>query len=360
MNDRFWIDVLSGADGSVGGTLLRGLLRLAEPGYAIGSRLRNFAYDSGWLPSHSLGCPVISVGNITTGGTGKTPTVAWLVKLCQSLGVKPGILSRGYRSLDGAANDEKRLLDELCPGIPHVQNRDRVAGGTALLRENACEMVILDDGFQHQRLKRDVNLVLIDALNPWGYGHLLPRGLLRESLSGLSRADLVLITRCDLASLSEVEQIESTLHRWIDLPPLKTKFVPTGLVNRNRDSCTWKEIAGEKVGAFCGIGNPEGFRQTLQSVGIPLEAGQLRSFPDHYHYTEKDIDHMASWAKTNQFHLLLTTRKDLVKIPQTMLGNCPLWGVDIGLKFVDPDSEIVIKNLIGSLQSSVINQLQVR
>src|SRR5690606_8255127 len=136
--------------------------------YGAAVQWRNFAFDRGWYRVHRAGVPVISVGNLTTGGTGKTPLVAWLVHQLEQLGASPAILSRGYRSVDSHANDEKLVLDRLCPGVPHIQNPDRVAGARAALADGVCNLLVLDDGFQHRRLHRDLDLVLIDALNPWG------------------------------------------------------------------------------------------------------------------------------------------------------------------------------------------------
>ncbi|MBM4074852.1 MAG: tetraacyldisaccharide 4'-kinase, partial [Planctomycetes bacterium] len=168
--------VMSGTRTDLLARMMRPGLRLASWAYGSAMIARNFAYDWNLLRSHRVDAPVVSIGNITTGGTGKTPLAAWIVQVVQSFGGRPGILSRGYRSLTPSkngervdlGNDEKRVLDRLCPGVPHIQRIDRVEAAKELIDAHGCNVVILDDGFQHRRLERDLNLVLIDALRPWG------------------------------------------------------------------------------------------------------------------------------------------------------------------------------------------------
>ena len=185
--------------------MARGGLGLVSLGYRIVIALRNVLFDCGLRKPRRVAVPVISVGNLTTGGTGKTPVVALIVELLVQLERRPAIISRGYRSVDGEANDEKRVLERLCPGIPHEQNRSRFQAAESLLQKSARDIIVMDDGFQHRQLHRDFDIVLIDATNPFGYGSLLPRGLLREPLSALRRADLVLITRADMEDQRNAE-----------------------------------------------------------------------------------------------------------------------------------------------------------
>jgi tetraacyldisaccharide 4'-kinase len=172
---------------------------------------RNRLFDWGWKRTHQADVPVVSVGNITTGGTGKTPLVAFLANWFQDQGQKPAILSRGYRAVDGGPNDEKLVLDLLCPGIMHLQNPDRVASARHAVTAQQVQVLVLDDGFQHRRLARDLDLVLIDATCPWGYGAVLPRGLLREPRSGMKRADLAIITRADQVSEADRRRIQDEI-----------------------------------------------------------------------------------------------------------------------------------------------------
>ncbi|MFG0335481.1 MAG: tetraacyldisaccharide 4'-kinase [Maioricimonas sp. JB049] len=281
--------------------------------------------------------PVISVGNLTTGGTGKTPTVAWLVQWLKEQGARPGILSRGYRSLDGEENDEKRLLDALCPGVPHLQDPDRVTSARRAVADEGCTALVLDDGYQHRRLARDLDIVLIDCLNPWGYGRLLPRGLLREPRSSLRRAGVILLTRAGHCDAARREQTCQEIARHTTAPVLATAFEPTGFVNAAGDRLPADGLMDRRVAAFCGIGNPSGFRRTLTGMGLPVGEERLRIFPDHYHYTGRDMALLSQWGEELQADLLVTTRKDLVKLSGTRIGRCPVWAVDIELRFLgDP------------------------
>src|SRR5687768_14020692 len=174
-SEQFAHDLMSGRLRGVGPSLLRALLRAAELPYAGAMRIRNKLYDAGLCKAHELDVPVISVGNITAGGTGKTPVVRWLVTQLRSRGMAPAVLMRGYRRGSQRSSDEQALLAEALafPGEPTVVHAeaDRVAGGRKVLRENHVSTLVLDDGFQHRRLARDFDLVLIDATQPFGYGH---------------------------------------------------------------------------------------------------------------------------------------------------------------------------------------------
>ena len=333
--DRFALEVLSGTRRGPLAALLRAGLSLAEPLYGLGVRFRNVAYDRGWKSIDRAKVPVISVGNLTTGGTGKTPTVAWLVQWLAGQGGRPGILSRGYRSLDGEENDEKRLLDALCPGVPHLQNPDRVASARRAVDDEGCTVLVLDDGFQHRRLGRELDLVLIDCLNPWGYGHLLPRGLLREPLRGLGRAGVVLLTRADQCDAGRRDALRQEVARYTSAPVVATAFQPTGFVNAAGDRLPADGLMDRRVAAFCGIGNPAGFRRTLTGLGLPVGKDRLHVFPDHYHYTGRDLARLGHWGDELQTDVLVTTRKDLVKLSDVRIGRFPVWAVEIELGILD-------------------------
>lgn len=323
-----FLNIISGRRRGLIADCVRGALALCAPVYGLGVRLRNRRLN---LPDRTFaaGVPVISVGNLTTGGTGKTPVVAWIVNRLRDTGCRPAILSRGYRSLDGSANDEKLLLDRLCPGVPHVQNPDRVAGAREATG-GGSEVLVLDDGFQHRRLRRDVDVVLIDALNPWGYGHLLPRGLLREPKQGLRRASMVLITRADLIEAPALDDLRRKVARYTSAPILDSAFRPTSLVEATGTTTPLTDLRNRGVLAFCGIGNPEGFRCTLAALNARLGAASLLTFPDHHHYTAADLARIAARARTAGAQLLVTTEKDLVKLP-AMIGGLPVRAVRIGL-----------------------------
>ena len=310
--------------------LLRGLLRVASWSYRCGVAFRNSLFDFGVKPSHAAPVPVISVGNLTTGGTGKTPVAAMLVRMLKEAGHRPGIISRGYRELADGGNDEARVLGLLCPGTPHVQNRDRVLAARQVVQchdapSDGCTVIIADDAFQHRRLKRDLDIVLIDALNPWGHDALLPRGLLREPVSGLRRADIVILTRADLvdesarAGIWKVVEANNQVAARVEL-----SFAPAGLVDKAGHQ---HAVDNSGVLAFCGIGNPEGFRKTLASAGIPIR--KFVAFPDHHHYDQSDVQHLAEAAEKLGATALVTTLKDLVKIQSDWIGSAMLLALNI-------------------------------
>ncbi len=340
MNANDWLDIVTGKNRDWYASLARLGLDMASVPYGIVTELRNRAYSMGVVPVRGVSAPVISIGNLTVGGTGKTPTVAWMVHQLQELGMRPGILSRGYRSLNDEENDEKRLLDCLCPGVPHIQQPDRFAGAMKLLSETTANVIVLDDGFQHRRLHRDLDLVLIDSLQPWGLNYLLPRGMLRERAAGLSRADLILLTRSQLVSEGMIQKLRKQIARWTPAPVLRTRFEPTGLIDGAGNRFPLEVLQERVPYAFCGIGNPDGFRATLQPfVSLPPE--RFQAFPDHFHYNSFDLLRLQKQAQQQGADVLLTTRKDLVKVPVPGQGAMPCWGLEIELVFEDDPVELL-------------------
>ncbi len=323
-------DLITGRSRGPLADVARGGLAFASLFSGAVVRARNAAFDVGVLRAHQAPAPVVSVGNLTTGGTGKTPIVAAIVEWFTSHGVRPAILSRGYRPHAGAMNDEKLVLDQLCPGVPHLQGANRVESAAVACRQYGAQVLVLDDGCQHRRLARDLDLVLIDALDPWGSDRLLPRGLLRESHSALRRADAVILTRADLCPPEQKARIIDEIRRFgPDEPPIEAAFRPTGLINAAAEQAEVDSLAG--VAAFCGIGNPDGFCRTLADAGLKHVA--FRAFRDHHHYSTADLDDLARWAAQQNAAALVTTQKDLVKIAQTRLGDLPLWALAVRAQF---------------------------
>jgi len=316
MDERWFLNLIAGRP-VPGGWLLRPVLRVASWGYGAAIRFRNLLFDRGLRKAGGPYVPVISVGNLTTGGTGKTPVVAWVVEQLQTQGRKPGIISRGYRALEDGHNDEARVLELLCPGVPHVQNRDRITAARQIVEQHGCDAIVADDAFQHRRLRRGLDVVLIDATNPWGYGALLPRGLLREPRSGLRRAGQIIVTRADQVSDAALDQIWSEVRRWRpDAPRIEIMFEPAGLVASGGVSVDMATLAGGPVVGFCGIGNPDSFRLTLESLHLTIAAFQ--AFPDHHHYSQADMQRLTDLSRSHTIPgaapVLLTTLKDLVKL----------------------------------------------
>jgi tetraacyldisaccharide 4'-kinase len=310
--------------------LARGLLSLASVPYRAGVAIRNHAFDRGWKAAHRAEIPVVSIGNITLGGTGKTPMVEWVARWFRTRGFRVAILSRGYGQQEGL-NDEGRVLEENLPDVPHLQGRDRVALARVAVEELESQVLVLDDGFQHRRLARDLDIVLLDALDPFGLGRMFPRGLLREPVGSLRRAGVVVLSRADLVNAERRDAIRARVGRWIDPARwAEARHAPLDLIDSEARSEPLAALAGKRIAAFCGIGNPEGFRRTLEGLGASV-AG-FRAFPDHHAYTSADVADLCSWAREIGADLALTTQKDLVKLRAGSLGAVPLRALRIGLE----------------------------
>ena len=279
---------------------------LAVP-YGTVTRLRARAYEIGLLKSKRLDARVISVGNLTVGGTGKTPMVLWIAARLLDEGKKTGILTRGYHGTtgpNGATSDEVRLLkarlgDRIAMGV----GADRYARGSELVAAG-IEWFVLDDGFQHLQLARDVDVVLIDAMNPFGGGRLLPAGFLREPKTALRRADIIVITRSGRAPA-----VEAAVRRETDAPIFYARpWLDSVWLVADDAQVEIKDARRRKWFAFCGIGNPAAFVSDLREWGFQI-CGP-RFFRDHHRYTQSEIDELAGQARTAGADALLCTEKD--------------------------------------------------
>ena len=295
---------------------------------------RNRAFDRGRRSVFRAAVPVVSVGNLTLGGTGKTPCVEWLARYFRTREVRVALLSRGYGS-SGGRNDEAMVLEENLPDVPHLQGADRAALAAVAVEELEAELLVLDDGFQHRRLHRDLDVVLIDATCPPTRDYLFPRGTLREPASSLRRAGAIVLTRCDQVPPAEVDALRAWLaERWPQIPVATTCHRPTELVGIDGASAPVESLAGAVVGGFCGIGNPMGFRRTLESLGATI--ADFHAFPDHHAYTRNDVEALTRWAETRpKDAAIATTQKDWVKLRVADLAGRQLWAVRIGLHFRD-------------------------
>ncbi len=292
------------------------LLRLPSSLYGALVRARRAAYDRGWLESRRAGVPVICAGNLSAGGTGKTPMVAWLVRALAQRGFRPGILSRGYGAAADGRNDEALLLERSCPSVPHVQSPDRVAGARELV-SRGVDAIVLDDGFQHRRLARDLDLVLVDATRPWGLPAqggaapvraLLPRGLLREPPSSLARADALVITRSDALAPHALAQLERELHALAPACPiLLARHRALRLVDETGAEHALERLRGAEIALASSIGNPQALRRSVEELGARVLAEGR--FPDHHRYTREEAAALNEGGRT-----LVTTTKDAVKL----------------------------------------------
>jgi tetraacyldisaccharide 4'-kinase len=305
--------------------------------------LRNLAYSRGWARCHRVGVPIVSVGNLTVGGTGKTPCVEYIARFFREQAVQVAILSRGYGTAAGS-NDEALLLQSNLPDVPHLQGADRVGLARIAVDELGSEVLVLDDGFQHRRLARDLDLVLIDATAPFGYGHLLPRGLLREPVSSLKRAELILLTRCDQVDAKAVQDLRRLLRRETPhMPVVETIHQPVCLINNDGDERPLTELHSCPVAAFCGLGNPEAFRRTLADLGAALT--DFRVYPDHHGYTPRDVEDLDNWSHSQPPRsMVVTTQKDLVKLKRSAVGELPLWALLVRLR-VETGGEVLTQQL---------------
>ena len=228
-------------------------------------------------------------------------------------------------------------------------NPDRVAAAldlAALSESERPNALVLDDAFQHRRIARHFDLVLIDCLNPWGYGHLLPRGLLREPLRSLRRASCVLVTRSDQVDEVTRQGILEAIQRWTSAPVLMSRFQPTRFINARGETRSLNELLPLRAAAFCGIGNPAGFRRTLTGSGIAIPDDRFRTYTDHHAYPLPDIELIGAWAQSLKAECLMTTLKDLVKIPDTCLGGVPVWALEIELRFEEEQAESQLRGLL--------------
>ena len=254
--DSFRRLVDGSARGPVAAAARGALAGLAVP-YAWAVGARNAAFDRGLLPTARAAVPVVSVGNLTLGGTGKTPLVAWVARTVASRGLRPAIVSRGYGARRGERSDEAAELGLLLPGVPHLADRDRVAAAAAAATAGA-EVVVLDDGFQHRRLARDLDIVAIDATDPFGSDRIFPRGLLREPLAGLGRAGAVVLTRATAVDAARRVEIRRRLEAACGgtMPPVwaEARHRPVRLRTARGGERPLEEIRAARVAAFAGIG----------------------------------------------------------------------------------------------------------
>lgn len=314
------------------------LLRVPALLFGLVAGLRSRLYDHRLLPIRRVDVPIICVGNLTAGGTGKTPLVIWLARWFEARGWQPGILSRGYRSealeassgaVDAGAprGDEARLLARALPGVPQVQNPDRVAGARALAARGV-DVILLDDGYQHRRLHRDRDLVLVDATRPWGLPAdggdpvraMLPRGLLRESPAALARADAIVVTRCDQV---EPETLAALLAELADFAPgiplVTSEHAATALIDGSGERWPLARLEGRAVDLVSAIGNPDAFEATVVAAGARVR--EHRRFGDHHAYGAADVAGLGAGEPPTP---VVTTTKDAVKLDALLPGALAL------------------------------------
>ncbi len=301
--------------------------------YGVVIWIRNYCYTCGIIRQKQLRCRVISVGNIVAGGTGKTPAVIAIAKLLQKNSYKVGVLLRGYKGKsdreitfvsDGEkllctrdeCGDEADMLARQLTSIPIVVGKKRYLTGKAVIERFACDVLILDDGFQHRQLLRDLDILTVDATQPYGTGKMLPIGTLREPKSSIQRADLILLTRADMPDI-DIAKIKTELNRIApNTPILESVHEPTSLYLLNQQgenrSLHVDYLKNKRILAVCGIGNPQAFVSTLRQYNP--ETVELFAFADHHVYTMSDLQKIEQKMKQHQSEIVVITQKDEQKI----------------------------------------------
>lgn len=329
--------------------VLFSLGRIFSPAYGLVMRLRAFLYRKNiFLHSRRLPVPVISIGNLTLGGTGKTPMVRYVTRLLSDCGLCPAIVSRGYGGkaaagvnivADGAgtllgpemAGDEPFMLARALPGVPVLTGPKRARVAEHAIREFGANVIVMDDGFQHLAVSRDLDLVLFSARSLLGNGRVFPGGHLREPFSALGRAGAFVITGVDRDNRAKAEDFQRSLEKvFPEKPVFLGEYLPKGILHSREDkACTLAQAVKIPVFAFAGIANPDSFRQTLRQQDFVV-AG-FREFKDHHCYTPQDIGALVSAAGACGASALITTEKDFVKL-QPFFGEFPILALTIELR----------------------------
>jgi len=320
-------------------------LGAASAAYGGLLRTRGWLYGRGMLRPRELPVPVVSLGNVTVGGTGKTPAVELAVRTLAEQGHRPAVVSRGYgRKTRGVhvvadaasirvepeeAGDEPFLLARRLPGVPVVVGADRWAAGRLAIDACGATAIVLDDGFQQRTLVTSLDVVMTRARRPWGNGRLLPAGPLREPLSALTRADLVVAVGHGLVRADEVSP---AVRRWAPHAPLATATLePIGCWDgRRMEPVPLARLAGARALPFAGIAAPAAFAATLRELDV---TGELVVYPDHHWYSAADVREL--YRRAADADALVTTEKDWVRVRAHLRGGPPLYVVSVALRLVD-------------------------
>jgi len=339
-------------------------------------KLREQLYKKGLLQSKRLSCPVISIGNLTIGGSGKTPMTINIAEFIRHLGYGVAIISRGYKGqaekiggvvCDGrkicmgpdTAGDEPFMVAQRLKTVPVIVGKDRFKAGILAIQEFKPDVLLLDDAFQHLKLHRDIDLVLLDSNDPLGNTYLFPRGTLRETASALSRGDAVILTRSDIENPASLGQIKKHFPRKpifhsFHIPYVYKIVSGNHLQSRDRPTISSKYdfdiFKNKRVFAFSGIASNDDFRRTIESFQCKLE--NFSGFPDHHQYSDKELDKMARSATDLSVEFIFTTEKDYVRIAHKI--KWPMDLVIIGIEICFGENDIAFKSFIKRRLQSLI------
>jgi len=315
-------------------------------GYRVALAARERAYRWGLLRTGRLSSPVVSVGNITLGGSGKTPLVEEVTRGFRELGTAPAVVSRGYgrqsrgvavvADRDGvrlearAAGDEPLLLAEHLPGTPVVVGENRFEAGQRAVQRGGATAIVLDDGFQNRTLHKDLEILAVNGRAPWGNGRLFPRGMLREPLSALGRADVVVVT--NPAGGGEMEALVATVRRHNGRAPVAVaRYEVVDALDASAGTRRAPhDLRGARLLAFAGLGSPRGFAETLAEVGV--DTAGLVEYPDHYWFHRNDLGDLVRQSRAVGAEGLITTEKDWVRLRALPPATVPLWILRIRLR----------------------------
>lgn len=366
LHDAWWRLATQHQPTTFSDALACGTLHATSVAYRGIVALRNRAYDRGWVRQSDLPCQVVSVGNLTVGGTGKTACVEFVVRKLTAMGRRVAVLSRGYggsrrgvywlrwdngrlvadgRALshpDGVA-DEPHLLAMHLRGVPVIVGERRDRAGWVACREFACDTVVLDDGFQHRRLRRDCEIVLVHSRMPLGGWALLPRGPMREPLTSLKRAHVIIITRAD-DSLGQVGALGERLRSVNPEAMLLTAaHQPTTLINGvTGELVPLQRLDGIRVGLVSSIGDPAGFDTTVRRLQAMVS--WHRAFPDHHPYRPAEWQALCAEVRMSRLEALVTTEKDWIRLKPLVLahGDCgvAVWVLGVRLQMLSGEEAL--------------------
>jgi tetraacyldisaccharide 4'-kinase len=329
-----------------------GILNFFSKGYTLVVKIRAWLYDNAFLPQFPLGCQVISVGNVTAGGTGKTPVVEILARTLTEEGRKVAILSRGYRSKKKAVTetlprvvsdghrilldsemggDEPYMLARNLPGVVVLVDKDRVKSGRYAIKKFGCDVLVLDDGFQYRRLRHTHEIVLVDSTNPFSNGHLLPRGTLREPAAHIRRADFIFITK----SNGDTEILRAKIKKLNPKAEItECRHSPKYFKNAySTDEIPLEALKGKRVVALSGIASPQSFENSIIKMGATILARER--FSDHYRYRPQEIIDIINNADELGADYILTTEKDAVRLPHLENPKVPTYYMRMEIEILD-------------------------